>query len=123
MRAKTLVSLASIGALAISVPASAEPQEIEYPKGSLAYEALVSADYGRAEEQLRADNRVHSNDPARLLNYGLLLAKTGRTAEARKLFKQVLAEDEIELILADGETEGSHEVARRGLAMTKVSQR
>jgi Flp pilus assembly protein TadD len=123
MRAKTLLSLASIGALVFAAPASAQPQEIEYPKGSLAYEALVSADYGRAEQQLRSDHRVHSNDPGRLLNYGLVLAKTGRMAEARKLFKQVLAEDEIELILADGETAGSHEVARRGLAMTKVSQR
>ena len=119
MRAMILLSLVSIGA-ALAAPAAAQPKEIEYPKGSLAYEALVAADYERAEQQLREDRRVHRNDPARLINYGLVLAKTGRAAEARKLFEQTLAEDEIELILADGRMLGSHEVARRGLRMTKT---
>jgi tetratricopeptide (TPR) repeat protein len=122
MRPTILLSLVSIGAIAMASPASAQPREIEYPRGSLGYEALVASDYQRAEQQLRADNRVHHNDPARLLNYGLVLAKTGRMAEARKLFEQTLAEDEVELILADGETLGSHEVARRGLRMTKASR-
>ena len=121
MRAMILLGMVSIGA-ALAVPVSAQPREIEYPKGSLAYEALVAADYQRAEKQLREDKRVHRNDPARLLNYGLVLAKTGRAAEARKVFEQTLAEDEIELILADGQTLGSHEVARRGLRMTKTSR-
>lgn len=122
MRATMLLSLVAIGAAANAAPASAQTREIEYPKGSLAYEALLAADYERAEEQLRNDRRVHRNDPARLLNYGLVLAKTGRPAEARKLFEQTLAEDEIELILADGRTLGSHAVAREGLRMTRSSR-
>lgn len=97
-------------------------QEIEYPKGSLAYYALMSANYGLAEKQLRADVRVHRNDPAKLINYGLALAKTGHLDAARKAFNQVLSEDEIELIMADGSTVASHEVARRGLRMIRSGQ-
>lgn len=123
MRTTILLSLISIGATAITLPAMAQPREIEYPPGSLGYEALVASDYQRAEQQLRTDRRVHRNDPARLLNYGLVLTKTGRLDEARKVFQQTLAEDEIEVILADGRTLGSHEAARRALRVTTASRK
>lgn len=111
----------ALGAAA-AAPVAAQDKEIEYPKGSLAYESLMAADYTLAEQQLRTDVRAHRNDPAKLINYGLALAKTGHLVEARRAFKQVLSEDEIELIMADGSTEASHEVARRGLKMIKSGQ-
>lgn len=120
MMARYLLVAISLGAVA--VPASAQGQEIEYPKGSLAYESLMAADYALAEKQLRADVRVYRKDPAKLINYGLALAKTGHADEARKAFNQVLSEDEIELIMADGSTLASHDVAIRGLKMIKSGQ-
>jgi hypothetical protein len=104
---------------ALALPASAQDREIEYPKGSLAYEALMSADYGRAERQLRSDHRVRYNDPAKLINYGLVLANTGRLQDARKSFETVLAEEEVDLIMSDGSTMGSHDIALQGLEMVK----
>ena len=121
MTARYLIVALALGAAPV-VAAPAQSQEIGYPEGSLAYETLMSADYALAEKQLRADVRVHRNDPAKLINYGLALAKTGHLDAARKAFNQVLAEDEVELIMADGSTLASHDVARRGLRMVKSGQ-
>lgn len=101
--------------VAAGAPAQAQQYEIGYPKGSLAYEDLVSLDYASAERRLRHDMRVPADDPAKLINYGRVLAKTGRTAEAAALFQRALGADEIELILADGNVVSSREAARRAL--------
>lgn len=106
-------------ALATAAPVHAQDAEIGYPEGSLAYRSLMAADYSGAERVLRTDSRVRRDDPAKLINYGLALAKTGRPEEARQAFARVLEEEEIELIMADGSASGSHDVARRGLAMLK----
>jgi hypothetical protein len=58
---------------------------------------------------------AHKDDPARLINYGTVLAKTGRMDEAAKQFKRAMEADEIELILADGRTITSREAAVRAL--------
>lgn len=111
--------LMSVALAAVAVPASAQDREIEYPNGSLAYDALIAADYATAEKQLRADRGVLHNDPAKLINLGLVMAKTGRVKDARESFKMALAEEEVELVMADGRIMGSHDVALEGLAMIK----
>lgn len=116
---KLLIAALAPALTLLAAPSLAQESEIGYPEGSLAYRSLISADYALAERQLRTDGRVKKDDPAKLINYGLALAKTGRPAEAREAFNRVLAEEELELILADGTTSGSHDVARRGLAMLK----
>jgi Flp pilus assembly protein TadD len=103
-----------------AAPAGAEQAEIGYPKGSLAYKAIVTADYVRAESQLNKEVRIPRDDPARLINHGQVLAKTGRLAEAATLFRKALAADEIELILADGRVMSSREAARRALESVSV---
>lgn len=106
-------------AAAVAVPTAAQDAEIGYPEGSLAYKTLMASDFALAERTLRLDARVSSRDPAKLINYGLALAKTGHIEAARRAFSRVLDEDEIELIMADGSSSNSHDVARRGLAMVR----
>lgn len=110
-----ILGVVLISALAWAAPVAAQESEIGYPAGSLAYDAMISGDYSRAEQQLRNDNRVARNDPARLINLGQVLAKTGRSAEAADLFTQAMNGEEIELILADGRSMSSREAARRAL--------
>ena len=112
--------LAVAGALTLvgAGSAAAEPREIGYPKGSLGVQAILNADYATAERQLD-DFRVHDNDPGRLINLGSILSKTGRTQEAQRHFQQVLEEENVELILADGRTMASHDIAR--LALSKLA--
>lgn len=111
----SLVGVAILAATVVAAPALAEPAEVEYPQGSLGYSALLDSDYARAEAQLRSDNGVSSSDPARLINLGQVLARTGRTGEAARLFKQVRSSDNVEVVLADGRTMGSQEAANRAL--------
>jgi len=93
----------------------AQTAELDYPKGSLGFDALVRADYATAEAQLRADRRVAEKDPARLINLGQVFARTGRITEARRLFRQALQVADVELVLADDRAMGSHDAARAAL--------
>jgi tetratricopeptide (TPR) repeat protein len=105
-------------AVCLASAAVAEPGgEIGYPKGSLGYDALVSANYSAAERQILSDSRIAKNDPARLINLGQVYAKTGRTAEAIRVLEQAMRAEDIELILANGEVVGSREAARKALAL------
>lgn len=93
--------------------------EIGYPKGSLGYDALVEANYTVAEKQILASSGVASNDPAKLINLGQIYAKTGRSEMAVKVLEQALREEDVELILANGETMGSREAARKALSLIR----
>ncbi len=79
----------------------------------------MKSDFATAERQIRQSG-LSKYDPGRAFNLGLVLAKTGRTDAATKQFMRVLAEDEVELILADDSSMGSHEAARRALAALSV---
>lgn len=114
MKSTILLTLVGAAAIAAAGSAAAEEPEIGYPKGSLGAQAILSADYATAERQL-GDFRVHERDPGRLINLGVVLAKTGRTDAAIRHFEQVLEEDNVELILADGRTMRSHDIASMAL--------
>jgi hypothetical protein len=55
-----------------------------------------------------------------LINYGHVLLKTGRYAEAALTFEQASKAQDVELILADGRVMSSREAARRALQATSV---
>lgn len=116
MKGRPLTTLAMLVIAAAATPAAAKDYEIGYPKNSLAYRALITNDLAKAETQLRGDARVSRDDPAKLINLGQVLARTGRSAEARRLFQAAMAADEVDLILADGSTISSRDAARRALS-------
>ncbi|MFP5328514.1 MAG: hypothetical protein ACLGHC_00025 [Alphaproteobacteria bacterium] len=114
MKNTVFLTMAGAAAIAAAGPGAAKEREIGYPEGSLGAQAILSADYATAERQLD-DFRVYERDPGRLINLGVVLAKTGRTEAAVRHFEQVLEEDDVELILADGRTMRSHDIARTAL--------
>jgi len=101
---------------ACAVPAAAAPAEIDYPRHSLGYAAMMARDYVTAERQLRASNEVAADDPARLINLGQVLIQTGRQAEGTALLDQARKVEDVELVLGNGRTMWSRDVARRALA-------
>ena len=107
--------IAAVAAFGISANASAQAVELGYPANSLGMKAILSGDYATAEKQIR-DSDVSKYDPARALNLGLVLVKTGRPDKAERQFRRVLFEENLELILADGSTMMSHTAARQALA-------
>ena len=77
--------------------------------------SLMNSDYATAEQQIRSAN-VSKYDPARAINLGVALAKQGRKDEAAKQFNRVLFETDVEMVVADGRTVRSHDLARYALA-------
>ena len=104
-----------------AAPAAAAPAEIDYPRHSLGYAAMMARDYVTAEAQLRALNGVEANDPARLINLGQLLIRTGRHSEGAALLDQARKVEDVELILGNGKSMWSRDVARRALATVTTS--
>jgi Flp pilus assembly protein TadD len=99
----------------IATPVAAQQAEIGYPAGSLGFDAIMKSDFAAAERQIRSSG-LSKYDAGRSLNLGFVLAKTGRPDQAARHFMRVLDEDDVELILADDSSIGSHEAARRALA-------
>jgi hypothetical protein len=103
-----------IAALLIPAPAIAQFATVNDPAPG--YSSLMGADYATAEREIRGAN-VSKYDPARSINLGIALAKQGHPDAAVKQFNRVLAEADVEMVVADGQTVMSHDVARRALAM------
>jgi Flp pilus assembly protein TadD len=111
---KTLI-WGALPAVALLVPAPAAAQYGPVNEPAPGYSSLLSSNFTGAEREIRAAN-VSPYDPARAINLGVALAKTGRRAEAAAQFKSVLMEDDVEMIVANGQTVMSHELAQRALA-------
>lgn len=110
--------------LAAAMLSAAEPAraaELDYSPGTLAFEALVANDLPRAERQLRDSGARIGNDPAWLLNYGQLLARSGRVNEASAVFRRVAQAPDSEVVLASGEVTGTREASRRALQRLRLS--
>lgn len=77
--------------------------------------SLMSSNFATAEREIRSAN-VSKYDPAASINLGVALAKQGKRAEASELFNLVLAAEDVEMVVANGDTVMSHDLARRALA-------
>jgi Flp pilus assembly protein TadD len=110
---KALISVA-LPAVALLVPAPAAAQFATVNDPAPGYSSLLSSDYSTAEREIRAAN-VSKYDPARSINLGIALAKTGRPAEAATQFNRVLMEEDVEMVVANGQTVMSHNLAHRAL--------
>jgi Flp pilus assembly protein TadD len=109
----TILFASAISAAFISAPAAAQFATVNDPAPG--YSSLLNSNYGKAEQEIRSAN-VSAYDPARAINLGIALAKTGRSEEAAREFKSVMLEDNVEMIVANGQTVMSHDVAERALA-------
>ena len=113
MKALILAALPT-AALFFATPAAAgQFSQVNDPAPGAA--SLLSSNYANAEREIRAAN-VSKYDPARSINLGIALAKQGRRDDAAKQFNRVLMEEDVEMIVADGQTVMSHEVAQRALS-------
>jgi len=82
------------------------------------YSSLLNSDYATAEREIRSSN-AGPYDPARSINLGVAFAKLGDAARAEREFRQVLREDDVQIVVANGGTFSSHEVALRALDAMK----
>lgn len=99
--------IGTVVAMTLAVPCLAQERT--------AYAAISSGDLAAAEATLDAERAIFPARPELMLNLATVYARSQRPEQARALYQQVLARDEVLLDMADGATVSSHEVARRGM--------
>lgn len=109
-----LIVAALPAALVIASPAAAA-QLGSYNDPAPGASSLMHSNFSNAEREIRG-SKVAPGDPAAAINLGIALAKTGHRDEAAQQFRSVLAQDDVEMIVANGETVMAHDVAERALA-------
>lgn len=102
-----------LAAVAVSLAAgtaSAQTQEQRY-----GFNAIQRADMAGAEARLQAARLEQPNEPSVLINLAHVYWKTGRTAEAEALYRQVLATDNVLMLTGANQQLWSHQLAQKGL--------
>lgn len=104
-------------ALVASAPAIARDR--------LGYQAIQAGDLIKAERILVAEKQFNPGMPEVMLNLAYVYRHTGRTAEARALYRQVLDQPEIMLDSVQPTMTGvsSYAVARTALQETTLASR
>jgi DNA-binding SARP family transcriptional activator len=82
--------------------------------------AIAKGDFDGAERVLVQELRIHPGRPELLLNLAAVYARTGRQADARTLYRQVLSQDNVLMDLSADRTAGSHAVAVAGLRQLDI---
>lgn len=112
MKLPTAIAFAAAGAgLATASVAQMAPYNDPTPGSA----SILSSNYANAEREIRSAD-VSPYDPGRSINLGIVFAKTGHPDKAAREFRQVLAEDDVQIVVANGKTYSSHAVANRALA-------
>lgn len=78
-------------------------------------ERIAQGDLAGAEREIAQHRRVFPNDPDLLINLAHVYARTDRQAEARQLYRAVLAREDEELSVAGGQPASAHRLASEGL--------
>jgi hypothetical protein len=86
--------------------------------------AIVAGDYTKAERMLVTERRIFPTRPELMLNLAAVYRQTGRQAEARALYADVLAHEDMLMEMLNRRTVSSHAIARASLArLTQVAAR
>lgn len=105
---RTMVMACGVVALALGGQALA--------KDRVGYTAIATGSLAEAEQRLMAERNIFPDRPELMLNLAAVYARTGRLAQARALYGDVLERTPVAMDMADGSVESSHDLAHRGLS-------
>lgn len=112
--------MAIITSMALALMAQGPVEAVPAPQADfdIGYEELVANDNIEARKAIENCDELAADDPARLINHGIALARTGNYEAARADFEAAAnARDSVELETADGQWVDSRRLARKALAM------
>lgn len=101
---------ALIGGALVASAAGAQSQEQRY-----GFNAIQRDDLAGAEARLIAQRAEEPNEPSVLFNLAHVYSKTGRTAEAETLYRQIMADSNVLMLTGSNRQIWSHDLAQRGL--------
>ena len=120
MKTRSLLGFAALSLVASA--ASAQSVESGYPRGGLAVAAIEQGDWARAEALLLG-SQVDREDPAYLLNLGLVQMRMGRTAEALAAWRAAAdSSRHTEVETLNGRLASTRDIARDALARYATAQ-
>lgn len=100
-----------INAAVLTMLAAGTPADV-------AYAPLMEGRNADAVEELQSNQTLRQDDPARLINLGIALARQGREKEARALFEKAMHQsDRLVLETANGEWKDSRHLAKLALKL------
>ncbi|MEZ5681731.1 MAG: hypothetical protein R3E14_10635 [Erythrobacter sp.] len=112
--------MAIIEALTLALMAQGPAEAVVAPETTydVGYEELVAGRDREAISAIEECEELAQDDPARLINHGIALARLGRYNEARTDFEAAArADSSVELETASGDWTDSRRLARKALAM------
>ncbi len=109
------VALAFLSVAGLVLPSAGLAQSGPYNDPTPGAASILGSNYSSAEREIRSAD-VSPYDPARSINLGIVFAKTGQRDKAAREFREVLREDDVQIVVASGKTYSSHDVASRALA-------
>lgn len=80
------------------------------------YQAIAAGDFVAAAKRIEAERRIFPDRPELMLNLAAAYTRTGRMADARALYRNVLERPAVAMDMPNGAVLSSHDVATRGLA-------
>ncbi len=80
------------------------------------YQAIAAGDFAAAAKRIEAERRIFPERPELMLNLAVAYAQTGRIADARTLYSEVLQRPVVAMDMPNGAVVSSHDVATRGLS-------
>ena len=106
----TKLALALLAGALAATAAGAQTQEQRY-----GFNAIERDDLAGAEARLKAARLEQPGEPSVLINLAHVYWKTGRTADAEALYRQVLSSDNVLMLTGSNQQLWSHQLARKGL--------
>jgi thioredoxin-like negative regulator of GroEL len=79
------------------------------------FQAIKAGNWQAAERVLLSQRDQFAQRPELVLNLAAIYVATGRKAEALSLYRQVQAQPDIAMDMADGRVVGSHTIASKGI--------
>ena len=95
--------------------ASASGSALAAPDEHNGYTEIVAGRYNAAEQVIVKEQRMFRHDADLVLNLAFVYAQTGRAAEARDLYQQVLDRPNETMNVPLNGSAGSHDIARLAL--------
>ncbi|MGK6323589.1 tetratricopeptide repeat protein [Sphingomonas sp. DT-51] len=102
------VALVGMALMMVAGPAAARDR--------VGYQAISAGSLAKAEQTINAERAIFPERPELKLNLAAVYARTGRAAQARALYGEVLGDAPVAMDLPDGSILSSHLLAQRGLA-------
>lgn len=111
-----------IASLAVALLASGPVQAVE--QVDVAFDELAAGQNGAAIVEIRNNEHLTTDDPARLLNLGTAYAREGDLETASELFRAAIYTDNRQMLeTASGEWVDSRVLARQALAEITATTR